>query len=60
VDHSIDQFGPRVGRHGLVEGVKRRLVEPLTVNECVGHGDLGHAIGHEPPPLNFKTPTESG
>ena len=33
VDDSIDQFGPRTGRHRLVACVERGLVQPLSLDE---------------------------
>ena len=33
INHSIDQFGPGSGRHRLVEGVERGLVESLTFDQ---------------------------
>ena len=47
IDHSIDQLGPSAGRHRLVQGVKRRLVEPLTLDERAGRVDNRCAFGHD-------------
>jgi hypothetical protein len=42
--HPIDQFGSGSGRHGLVERVKCRLVEPLALDEGARRtGDEGRS-----------------
>ena len=47
VDHSIDQLGPRAGRHRLVESMERGLVKPLALDERAGRATNGSAFGHD-------------
>ena len=46
-DHSVNQLGPGAGRHRLVEGVERGLVEPLALDERPGRGIHRGAFRHD-------------
>jgi hypothetical protein len=45
-NQSINQLGPRSGRHCLVEGVKCGLVEPLSIDQSAWHSNHRGSFGH--------------